>query len=228
MEPQCDEGRPASPDQHLAQHLSLTNSSKVCNACLKSNRVCIGYEEDSSILFRHHKLAERFSASRTPSIPPLVPVHERYTSQLHNDMQNLDDSAIETVALHVFFRVLCVRSADLSISRGFLHGLQSLIEQHGDSSDLAHAARTVASVTIGNKLRRQNLLRQAEHSYGDLLRSLHYALSESEKANTPQTLMTAVLLGLYEVRISSPIPLVCSSHVCSRSSPPAPVIPASM
>ena len=60
----------------------------------------------------------------------------------------------------------------------------------------------VASITMGNKLRRQNLVRQAERNYGDLLRSLHCALSESETANTPQTLMTAVLLGLYEVRIS--------------------------
>jgi hypothetical protein len=66
-------------------------------------------------------------------------------------------------------------------------------------SDLAQAAKIVSLATTGNKLCRMDLVHYTKQLYGDLLGSFHSNLLRSTSLNTVEALMTAVLLGIYEV-----------------------------
>jgi len=109
---------------------------------------------------------------------------------------------LQNDALAIFFREYCVVSADRTLSRGFLDGLESLINQVGKSSQIAQAARIVALATIGNKVCMPHLVHNTKQQYGDLLYSFHSNLPHATASNLVEVLMTAVLLGLYEVRLT--------------------------
>lgn len=63
----------------------------------------------------------------------------------------------------------------------------------------------VALASIGIRLKRQSLIRKTERQYGDLLGNLHQSLYAETQCVSIETLYTAVLLGLYEVRNIQPI-----------------------
>jgi hypothetical protein len=102
-------------------------------------------------------------------------------------------------ALPNFYKDYVVISHDRSVSRGFLDGLETLINHTGNMSDLAQAAKIVSLATTGNKLCRMDLVHYTKQLYGDLLGSFHSNLLRSTSLNTVEALMTAVLLGIYEV-----------------------------
>ncbi|OCL02966.1 hypothetical protein AOQ84DRAFT_303720 [Glonium stellatum] len=163
--------------------MNYTNES--CNRCVKASRVCLGYKDDSNLLFRHWD-----GAKNTDSSTPALAEPSRATPQNQR-------------ALDSFFDDYCVESIDRSISRGFLDGLQSLINNAGQSSDIAQAARIVALAGIGNRTNRPDIVHQTKLIYGDLLRSFQTTLLDAVSSNTTESLMTAVLLGLYEIITST-------------------------
>ncbi|KAF2801524.1 uncharacterized protein BDZ99DRAFT_455976 [Mytilinidion resinicola] len=162
-----------------------------CQRCIKAGRVCLGYQENSSVLFRHYgppTLNEPPSAvMQTPTSPSGVVIPEP------------DDEQLERDALAIFFDDYCVESADRTISRGFLDGLKPLIDHAGESSDIAQAAKIVALATTGNRLRRLNILCKTKQQYGGLLHSFRSTLMRATESDMVETLMIAVLLGLYEI-----------------------------
>jgi hypothetical protein len=87
-------------------------------------------------------------------------------------------------------------------SRGYLDGLETLLDVTGPSSDLAQATKVVALASIGAKLNRPGLVHKARIMYLEMLQSLQVVISDAGMARTAESLMTAVLLGLYEVRIN--------------------------
>lgn len=113
--------------------------------------------------------------------------------------ENLDDILFEQTGLEFFFKDFCVESNNRSISRGFLDGLRSLVDHGGPASDLSQAARIVSLAGTGNRLHRPALLHKAELKFVDLLCTFQKTLSDPTASSTVESLMTAVMLGLYEV-----------------------------
>jgi hypothetical protein len=109
------------------------------------------------------------------------------------------DAYIEELALRAFFYDYCVTSMNRSLSRGYLDGLESLLHCNGRNSDLAQACKVVAFANHGNKLYRPILLRKAQIMYHDLLGCLARTIADPANSSTVESLMIAVLLGLYEV-----------------------------
>jgi len=114
-------------------------------------------------------------------------------------MLDSDDEQYHMNALEIFFDGYCVQSKDRTLSRGFLDGLRSLIVHAGMFSDICQAARLVALATTGNRLCKPHLVDRTKQLYGDLLRSFHSNLLGATASNLVEVLMTAVLLGLFEV-----------------------------
>jgi hypothetical protein len=75
-----------------------------------------------------------------------------------------------------------------------------LLNQSGSSSDLAQAAKTVALASSGTKLGRSALVHKAREMYSEMLQSLQKIILNGAMTNTAESLMTVVLLGMYEVR----------------------------
>ncbi|KFY39722.1 hypothetical protein V495_05760 [Pseudogymnoascus sp. VKM F-4514 (FW-929)] len=109
-----------------------------------------------------------------------------------------DDQLIND-SVNSFYDDYVVVSADQAVSRGFLDGIQHLIRFAGESSNVAQAARVVALGGVANRLGRLDLLNRSRSMYGTLLGSFQTALLGPRTRNTMESLMTATLLGIYEV-----------------------------
>jgi hypothetical protein len=143
----------------------------------------LGYRGDE-VQFRHH------APQVTPRQSPL-------------SMDGLDEQFIEEHALEIFLHDYVVSPTDPVLSRGFLDGLSSLLANADPYSDLVQAAQLVACASIGNLRNQPRILEEARQKYVTLLRSFHLSLSREMHATTIEALMTAVLLGLYEIVSSS-------------------------
>jgi hypothetical protein len=119
-------------------------------------------------------------------------------------LQTLDWPTIEQEARLMFFDDYCIVSSNQDLSRGYLHGLKAMISEAGPSSELTQACTIVSLANIGNKLGNPTYLERAKGLYSSLLRSFRLRISNEAIFTTVESLITAALLGLYEV-IPSPL-----------------------
>ena len=169
---------------------------------MEGGRVCLGYKNDATVVFRHYvpptaeiqNLIEEVHLS-----PPDSRSLSASVSPVHSSVCDQDDDYIEQRALVTFFNDFCIPSQKPTLSRGFLDGLQSLIVYSEPCSELAEAAKAVSLAALGNKLKRPPLLAKAKQKYGCLLGHFQSTLSDPTTSRSIQALMTAVLLGLYEI-----------------------------
>jgi hypothetical protein len=182
----CDEARPS------------------CMRCINANRTCSGYENSDKLVFRQYEAQDGTSSTphsiaRKCSLPPRVP--DPITNIIPEDIcpKEVRPEQVEEFALGAFFYDYPNVSTNHHLSRGYLAGLESMLYQLGQQSDLAKACRVVAFANHGLKLRRPGLTRKAEVLYNDLLGSLARAIENPAFANSVELLMIAMLLGLYEV-----------------------------
>lgn len=153
--------------------------------CRRTGRQCLGYKDYSSLIFRyfapiasHHLLAYPYTSHSVVNI-----------------------AKWET--LDFFVRNFVVQPSDERNSRGFLHGLQEMIRSVPGSSDLVRAVSAVSIACKGNCDGDLAALTHAAEEYGETLRSFRGMLLRNTTVWSPQTLITAVILGLYEVSCSS-------------------------
>lgn len=111
------------------------------------------------------------------------------------------EEEIDKWIVQAFLYDYCVPSTNHSLSRGYLDGLESMIGRAGYDSSLAIACRAVANANHGRKLGRPRLIARADAAYQALLGSLAIAIECPEFTETPEALMTVMLLGLYEVNM---------------------------
>ena len=116
--------------------------------------------------------------------------------------QEISDEKVEEFALRAFFYDYCIISTNHSLSRGYLDGLELMVQRLGWQSNLAKACKAVAFATHGTKLCRPGLMRKAEVFYHTLLGSLAKAIADQAFVKTRESLSIAILLGLYEVLLS--------------------------
>lgn len=119
------------------------------------------------------------------------------------------DGEVDTRSIQAFLHDFCIVPLSLQASRGYVAGLEPMLLHLGLDSDLSNACRAVSFASPGIKLRRPVLTQTAGRLYHKLLGSLAKAVVDPVLANTPESLMMAMLLGLYEV--STTLSRTCES-----------------
>lgn len=74
-----------------------------------------------------------------------------------------------------------------------------MIAKAGPDSELEKACTIVALTSLGKKIGYHLLLKRAENLYSLMLRSFRLSISNEAVFSTIESLITATLLGLYEV-----------------------------
>jgi hypothetical protein len=176
----------------------------VCERCQKAEFTCLGYKDDTDLIFRQYEGSYQYQASS------IATFEEQYyssdgtgnpseTSDAFPPDSQYDEDDIEKHALQTFFVDYCVPSTDRSLSRGYLDGLQTLLFHAGHLSEISQAAKIVALANLGNKSNSPVLSDRARLLYSQLLHSFQRTISNPSTSPTIEAFMTAVLLGLYEV-----------------------------
>ncbi|RDW85949.1 hypothetical protein BP5796_04274 [Coleophoma crateriformis] len=130
-------------------------------------------------------------------------------------------------AWQMFFSDYVLASKDRSLSRGYFDGLEYLLKNANPDSELVHAARIVARASAASKCDLQDVLDKTRAEYSDILVAFESVLNDPDKCNTDEALMTAALLGLYEMMVATEVyPSAHSMHVkgvsailCTRDLP---------
>ncbi|CAM1507557.1 Fc.00g071980.m01.CDS01 [Cosmosporella sp. VM-42] len=191
--------RPSASEQEPVFSIKTTDttSHKACNRCVKSRRVCPGYKDETTLLFRHYE-------------PPRV----TYKSPVCWWMPEVPDDILEERALSIFLAEFIVESRDRNQSRGFLDGMQSLVTKVHPGSSLAMAAKVLVLASIANRTGRESLAKRTQRQYGLLLQKFTESLSQETAVVSIETLYTAVLLGIYEIIVSNESsPMQHKAHV---------------
>jgi hypothetical protein len=204
----CDEGRPT------------------CEKCSKSKRTCLGYKDDGDILFRDHSFdfTVDSKSDRKVAIPSSQSIK---TSDSPEYMLGKDEDQGMLAAMGMFFSDYVLVPKDRDTSRGYFDGLESLITCTNQDSELVRAARLVAFASAANKSSSQNLTCRGNTQYSDTLIAFQETLNDPIKCNTDAALMTAALLGLYEMIVAEEAsPTAYGTHVkgvsailCTRNLP---------
>ena len=172
--------------------------------CTAAQRTCGGYEESANCTFREYERQDVDplpfkSTARKCSLPVRVPAPGTDILPEDSKPPEVSDEKVENFAVRAFFYDYCITSMNQSLSRGYLNGLEMMLDRLGWQSDLAKACKVVAFANHGIKLCRPTLTHKAEVLYHDLLGSLGKALANTAFVTTAESLVTATLLGLYEV-----------------------------
>jgi hypothetical protein len=173
--------------------------------CIRANRGCGGYEEGGFAAFRFHeaqgaKQSPSFvSTARKCSLPMRVPIPGAEVLPEETLPTEISQAESNGLALRAFFYDYCVVSTNSNLSRGFLSGLEMMAHRLGPKSDLAKACQAVAFASHGKPLHRPKLIHQAEMIYQELLGSLAKTIESPALANTTESKVVAMLLGLYQV-----------------------------
>ncbi|KIW60934.1 hypothetical protein, variant [Exophiala xenobiotica] len=185
-------------------HLRLTSIMyKVCNRCRKANRTCRGYKDETDLIFRHHRHGlDHFrdhSDSQDEQGPPSDDPKTHIPSVAHYTTADWRNATFEREAREQFLLDYSVISSDRSLSRGYLEGLRQLLVYCGPSSELSQAVTIVSFASYANKHSRPEISAEAKYLYFQLLQSFQRTISNVATSNIVEPLLTAVLLGLYEI-----------------------------
>ncbi|KAL7928952.1 hypothetical protein V8C35DRAFT_316916 [Trichoderma chlorosporum] len=171
----CDERRPS------------------CLRCSRARRTCPGYEPKKDLKFINYSGKVDLSVLDQPSSKLLSQPASFYQTE------TIDWFHIENSARLLFFNDYCIISSNRSMSRGYLHGLQAMIAKADPNSELVQACTLAALANLGNKSGNLMHKQRAESLYSSLLRSFRLSISNEAVFTTVESLITAALLGLYEI-----------------------------
>ena len=125
------------------------------------------------------------------------------TDVLPEDIFPAETSQAESngLALRAFFYDYCLVSSNQNLSQGFLSGLEMMAYRLGPRSDLVKACQAVAFTSHSKPLNRPQLLQKAQIFYQELLGSLAGAIESPASANAAESILVAMLLGIYQVNL---------------------------
>jgi hypothetical protein len=132
--------------------------------------------------------------------PPAEEFKTHLPSVAHYTIADWRNSTFERETREQFLENYSLISSDRSLSRGYLEGLRQLLVYSGPSSELSQAVTIVSFASYGHKHRRPEISTEAKFLYFQLLQSFQRTISNVATSNIVEPLLTAVLLGLYEVR----------------------------
>lgn len=139
------------------------------------------------------------SIARKCSLPPRVPIPG--TGLFQDDVIPSETSEAESnsLSLRAFLYDFCVVSTNKHLSKGYLSGLELMVRRSGPDSDLVKACQAVSFALHGKPLNRPKMVHKAATFYQHLLGSLVRAIQSPEVANTAESRIVVMLLGLYQV-----------------------------
>lgn len=170
----------------------LTICHKSCNRCLKAGFNCSGYRERQGGTFRQSfagyppYLSNQVKPFEIIELPKRLP-------------QAFPDAHVEACGLTAFFQHFTDVSRDTTVSRGYLDGLEDLVRRAEPDALVLQACKVMALACLGSRLKMLDLLDQARSLHIQLLHSFSKSLLELSAHDVMESLVTAVLLGLYEV-----------------------------
>ncbi len=195
-----------------------------CQKCAKSRRTCLGYKDDADIIFRD----STSSSVNDPIEDHNLSSPSSQTSKSLNTSINLPDADenSEVAAMKMFFLDYVLVSKDRSLSRGYFDGLESLLNHASPDSELVSAATIVALASAASKAGSYDLVSSSAR-YPDAIAAFQKTLDNPDKSNADEALMTATLLGLYEMIVAGEAyPIAHGMHVkgvsailCTRKLP---------
>lgn len=165
-----------------------------CLRCSRARRTCPGYASTKDRQFINYIGKEDFQALHPAPSEALRRV------AVPDSLGTLNWSDIEQDARLLFFNDYCILSSNRNLSRGYLHGLRAMVSKAGSKSELVQACTLIALANLGSKLGNSIHRHRAESIYSSLLRSFRLSISNQAVFTTVESLITATLLGLYEVR----------------------------
>jgi hypothetical protein len=168
---------------------------------MKAKRICLGYQDSLDLHFKPYHATSNSLSSHTSVISLNMLKESSSWEDPEGLTQGDTDARIECHALSAFFYDYCLAPQSGVPSHGYLDGLEALLKVSGPSSDLARATKAVALASIGTKLRRPSIIHNARIVYSGLLQSLQVKITNEILTGSTESLMTVVLLGLYEVCI---------------------------
>jgi hypothetical protein len=134
---------------------------------------------------------------------PKLPLPSSQASKSSNTLpcQPDSDANPEVAALKMFFLDYVLVSKDRSLSLGYFDGLETLLNNASPDSELVSAATIVALASAASKAGSHDFSSSCAR-YPDALAAFKKALDNPDKCNTDEALMTAALLGLYEMIVA--------------------------
>ncbi|KIW10800.1 hypothetical protein PV08_10099 [Exophiala spinifera] len=160
--------------------------------CLKAGFPCSGYRPRQNGTFRQSSVSHPPYLSKKSKALDLVEVPNCFP-------QAWPDINTEACALSAFFQHFTDVSRDPTISRGYLDGLEDLFRCADSDAHIQQACRIMAFACLGSRLKMPALLVQARSLYIKLLHSFSRSLLKLSSQDVIESLVTAVLLGLYEL-----------------------------
>lgn len=177
--------------------------------CVRANRTCHGYEYGASSAFRQYEVRSASdpssftSVARKCTLPKRIPIPGTDVLPVDTIPEETSEEQSNWLALRAFFYDYCLISTNRHLSRGFLSNLETMALRLGPKSDLVKACLAVSFASHAKPLNRPKLRDKAEMFYQELLGSLARAIENPASANTAESKLVAMLLGLYQVFTSA-------------------------
>ncbi|KAF1987553.1 hypothetical protein K402DRAFT_420352 [Aulographum hederae CBS 113979] len=186
-----------------------------CGQCRRSSRVCSGYRDFGTLLFRDQteevarkikqkgfreenrppslKLTKRDSSSISPSTRPSAP--EDYT--LNNLSRLRLVTPVREQAINYFFRNYV--ASDDKFQTGYLDRiLGTFRDDDRANSILYEVSECIGMAALSSRYSDTALMTMATTKHGAVLRRTALLLQNTDKATLDQTVVTVILLALYE------------------------------
>ncbi|RDW59099.1 hypothetical protein BP5796_12023 [Coleophoma crateriformis] len=176
------------------RHKKCDETRPSCLRCSRAHRQCPGYNASRELKFVN------YAGETTCEL-----AHQQSASLLHHSthIDVHEWPAIKHNARSAFFNDYCITSKDQTLSRGYLNGLETMITKAGPTSEVAKACTIIALASLGKKVGDPMFLHAAENLHSLLLRSFRLSISNETASASVESLITAVLLGLYEIITST-------------------------
>lgn len=123
-----------------------------------------GYRPENDLLFRN-SCGERYSSSTHQFSNENGPHGAMPKSILLCDLGKLNWPEIESLAVQIFISDYCISSSDRAISRGYLNGLESLIEKARLGLNIAKSYKIISLANLGKKAASPMLLQNSTLTY---------------------------------------------------------------
>jgi hypothetical protein len=109
------------------------------------------------------------------------------------------DTESNSLAFRAFLYDFCIIPTDTYMSRGYLSGLEVMARRSGPDSNLVKVCQAVSFAIHGKPLHRPEMVHKAATLYQELLGSLAKTIQDPDVANTTESKLVVMLLGLYQV-----------------------------
>lgn len=182
---QCDEGRPN------------------CNRCTKMQTDCQWQDDWSAMVRPQEKWAKKKVVQRVERVQNLRDMKEAARSSADDMLKaallpRQPQISPEIFAINRFYTDYAFTMASCQ----FLYLVQPMWGQNSTPLSLQSIVPAVALANVAKKLCRHDLMELAQRHYGQALKKMARGLTNPEVARHDGTLLTAIMLGLYEVRFA--------------------------